>query len=253
MLRALLALACVSLFSAGARAAVTYSFDWTCSGCAKTGMGSNGKEGPFGSSAACEAARASLGASLATRGCGERCFNPQPCVSMGRPDALPSLAVSSKVAPAGAHGEPLYDPRADRVRRADEVKHGKEKGSLGGRDVVGRWRTPFSWYEARQVQGTIEIVLVATCRTPDCLHKDHPNRAVFHGKLEGSRLIGMVPIGTAVESEQDGRHCATPTGEFPAEGSLAEDGGTISWKPVRIPVGEGCAPAGISLGTWRRG
>jgi len=255
MLRALLVLACASLFSAGARAAVTYSFDWTCSGCARIGMGSNGKEGPFGSSAACEAARASLGGSLATRGCGSRCFNPQPCVAAVQPDlpVPPALAVPAKAAPAPAKAEPVYDPSAERARRADEVRSGKGKGTPGGRDVTGRWRTPFSWYEAKGAQGAIEIVLVEICRTPDCQRKDHPNRPVFRGRLEGNRLIGVVPIATTAESEQNGRRCATPTGEFPAEGSLAEDGRTIRWRPLQIPVGEGCAPVGISLGTWRRG
>ncbi len=68
-------LACALLLPAGGRAAVTYSFDWTCSGCAKIGMGSSGREGPFGSGSACQSARASLGGSLAARGCGSRCFN----------------------------------------------------------------------------------------------------------------------------------------------------------------------------------
>src|SRR6266513_807233 len=51
----LVVLACVLLLPAGGRAAVTYSFDWYCSGCAKIGMGSNGREGPFGSGSACQA------------------------------------------------------------------------------------------------------------------------------------------------------------------------------------------------------
>ncbi|OGA01549.1 MAG: hypothetical protein A3H35_10095 [Betaproteobacteria bacterium RIFCSPLOWO2_02_FULL_62_17] len=28
---------------------------------------------------------------------------------------------------------------------------------------------------------------------------------------------------------------------------------TIVWKHAHLPVGDGCAPASISLGTWRRG
>ena len=97
-------LACALLPSAGARAAVTYYFDWYCSGCAKLGKGSNGREGPFGSGSACEGARASLGGSLATRGCGSRCFNPQPCISAGQ-DVIPSPPAASapaKAAPAYA-------------------------------------------------------------------------------------------------------------------------------------------------------
>jgi len=42
------ALVCALIFPAAAFAAVTYSFDWYCSGCSKLGMGSNGREGPTG-------------------------------------------------------------------------------------------------------------------------------------------------------------------------------------------------------------
>jgi hypothetical protein len=76
---------------------------------------------------------------------------------------------------------------------------------------------------------------------------------VFRGRLEQRRLVGVVPIRNAIESEQNGRHCTTPAGEFPVEGSLSDDGNTIVWKQAQLPVGEGCAPAWISLGTWRRG
>ena len=255
MLRSLFILACVSLFSASARAAVIYSFDWYCSGCAKIGMGSNGREGPFGSGSACESARASLSGSLSSRGCGSRCFNPQPCVSAGQPDALPPPPVVSapeKAAPAKTRAVPAFDPLADRVRRADEVKRGKE-ATPRAPEITGRWRNSFSWYEVHGAKDAVEIVLVETCRTPDCLRREYPNRPVFRGRLEGGRLLGLVPIRTALESEQNGRHCATPTGEFPAEGNLSEDGNAIRWKAVQIPVGEGCAPVGISLGTWRRG
>src|SRR6266704_1564536 len=138
--------ACALLLPAGARAAVTYYFDWYCSGCAKLGKGSNGREGPFGSGPACEGARASLGGSLATRGCGSRCFNPQPCASAGQPDVIsspPAVSVPAKVAPAPARVAPIYDPLAERVRRADEVKPAKE-GVLPARDVAGKWRNSFS-------------------------------------------------------------------------------------------------------------
>src|SRR5437879_11582825 len=90
----LIVVACALLLPAGARAAVTYYFDWYCSGCAKLGKGSNGREGPFGSGSACEGARASLSGSLATRGCASRCFTPQPCISVGQPD-VPSPPVAS--------------------------------------------------------------------------------------------------------------------------------------------------------------
>jgi hypothetical protein len=251
--QALVILVAAALFPAPARTAVTYSFDWYCSGCAKIGMGSNGKEGPYGSSAACEGARASLGGSLATRGCGARCFNPQPCTSTGQPDIpfMPPVASApSKPAPLPT-GAPFFDPLADRVRRADEVK--PAKGAAEPREISGKWRNSFSWYEVRAARDAVEIVLVETCRTPDCIRREYPNRSVFRGRFEGRRLVGVVPIRTALESEQNGKHCATPVGEFSAEGSLSEDGNAIAWKPVQIPVGEGCAPVGISLGTWRRG
>src|SRR5262249_27550044 len=56
----LLSLVLAALMPAVSVAEVTYSFDWYCSGCAKLGMGSNGREGPYGSGAACEGARATL-------------------------------------------------------------------------------------------------------------------------------------------------------------------------------------------------
>ncbi len=250
--RALLLFAAAALLPAPARAAVTYSFDWYCSGCAKIGMGSNGKEGPYGSSAACESARASLSGSLATRGCGVRCFNPQACTPVGQPDILIPPAASAPPRPAlPPAGMPLFDPLADRARRADEMKPANEAAEP--REISGKWRNSFSWYELRATRDAVEIVLAETCRTPDCIRREYPNRPVFHGRLEGRRLVGVVPIRTALESEQNGRRCATPVGEFPAEGSVSEDGNAIAWKPVQIPVGEGCAPVGISLGTWRRG
>jgi hypothetical protein len=249
-------LACALLLPAGARAAVTYSFDWYCPGCSKIGMGSNGREGPFGSGSACQAARASLSGSLAARGCASRCFNPQPCVSAGQPDVPPpppEVSAPVKIQPAYARTAPVFDPLADRVRRADEVRNGKEKIAPHGPDVSGRWRNSFSWYEARSSKDAIEIVLVETCRSPDCIRREYPNRPVFRGRLEGSRLVGIVPLRNAIESEQSGRHCATPAGEFPVEGSLSEDGNMIVWRHARLPAGEGCAPVSISLGTWRRG
>jgi len=249
-------LAFALLLPAGARAAVTYSFDWYCSSCAKIGMGSSGREGPFGSGSACQSARASLGGSLAARGCGSRCFNPQPCISEGEPDVPPSppgLSAPAKIPPATAQTAPVYDPSPERVRRADEVRHGKEKAAPRGADVSGRWRNSFSWYEARSSKDAVEIVLVETCRTPDCIRREYPNRPVFRGKLQDRRLVGVVPIRSALESEQSGRHCATPTGEFHIEGSLSGDGRTIVWRHTQLPVGEGCAPVTISLGTWRRG
>ena len=246
------ALVCAALIPAGALAAVTYSFDWYCSGCAKLGLGSNGREGPFGSGSACEGARTSLGASLATRGCGARCFNPQPCVSFGQPDLPPppsAVLMPPRLAPAPARVPPVYDPRAERVRRSDDVKPVEEGPSA----ISGRWRNSFSWYELSVSKDAIQIALVETCRTPDCVRREYPNRPVFLGKLEGNRLVGVVPIGKAIESEQNGRHCATPAGEFPVEGRVSDDRSAIVWRNAQLPVAEGCAPVSISLGTWRRG
>jgi hypothetical protein len=253
----LIVLACALLPTAFAQAAVTYYFDWYCSGCAKIGMGSNGREGPFGSGSACQSARASLGGNLATRGCTSRCFNPQPCTSAGQPDVPappPAASAPVKIQADYARVAPIYDPRPERVRRADEVGREKEKGAPPhGPDISGRWRNSFSRYEVRSSKDAVEIVLVETCRTPDCIRREYPNRPVFRGRLEGSRLVGVVPIRNALESEQSGRHCATPAGEFPVEGSVSDDRNTIVWKHGQLPVGEGCAPVSISLGTWRRG
>jgi hypothetical protein len=159
--------------------------------------------------------------------------------------------VPAKVPPASARVAPIYDASPERVRRADEVKSGKE--APHGPEVSGRWRNSFSWYEARSSKDAVEIVLVETCRTPDCIRREYPNRPVFRGRLQDRRLVGVLPIRSAIESEQGGRHCATPAGEFPVEGSLSDDGNTIVWRRAELPVGEGCAPVSISLGTWHRG
>jgi len=242
-----------ALATGRAFAAITYSFDWYCSGCAKLGMGSNGREGPYGSGSACEGARATLGASLASRGCGGgRCFNAQPCIASGQPDLPPppaAIPAPARIAPASTRVAPIYDPRPDRVRRADEVKPLEE----GPEAISGRWRNSFSWYEVRISKDAIQVALVETCRTPDCLRREYPNRPVFLGKLEGDRLVGVVPIRNAIESDQNGRRCGTPAGEFPVEGRVSEDRSAIIWKNAQLPVGEGCAPVSISLGTWRRG
>ncbi|HMH16768.1 MAG TPA: hypothetical protein VK572_01345 [Burkholderiales bacterium] len=246
---------CALLLSVSARAAVTYYFDWYCSGCTNIGMGGNGREGPFGSSSTCEGARSSLSGSLATRGCGSGCFNPQFCTSTGQPDvpvSPPAVSVTPRVPPAYERSAPAFDPLAERARHLDEIKNTRGEGAPR-REVSGRWRNSFSWYEVRSSKDAIEIVLVETCRTPDCARKDYPNRPVFRGKLEGGRLVGVVPIRNALESEQNGHHCATPAGEFPVEGSVSDDRNTIVWRRAQLPVGEGCAPVSISLGTWRRG
>jgi hypothetical protein len=247
------ALVCAALIPAASLAAVTYSFDWYCAGCARLGVGSNGRQGPYGSEPACEGARASMAGSLASRGCGTgRCFNAQPCVASGQPDAPPTPFAAStpaRIAPAVTFS-PVYDTAADRVRRADDVKPAE---GAPGRSISGRWRNSFSWYQVVASKDAIEIDLVETCRTPDCLRREYPNRPVFLGKLEGNRLVGVVPIRRAIESEQNGKQCGTPAGEFPVEGVLSDDRNAIVWRNAALPVAEGCAPVSVSLGTWRRG
>jgi hypothetical protein len=249
----LVAVMCAALIPAASIAAVTYSFDWYCSNCAKLGMGSNGREGPYGSGAACEGARTSMAGSLASRGCGSgRCFNPQPCIASGQPDLppAPSVSVPRTAVPETAKVPPYFDARPDRVRRTDEVKPLEEAPDQA---LSGRWRNSFSWYDVRVSKDAIQIALVETCRTPDCQRREYPNRPVFLGRLEGNRLIGVVPIRNAIESEQNGRRCGTPAGEFQVEGRLADDLSAIVWRNAQLPAVEGCAPVSISLGTWRRG
>ena len=249
----LIAILCAALLPAAALAAVSYTFDWYCSNCAKLGMGSNGREGPYSSGSTCEGARTSMAGSLASRGCGAgRCFNPQPCVASGQPDLPPQppVSVPKTDVPATAKVPPYFDARPDRVRRGDEVKPLEKTPEQA---ISGRWRNSFSWYEVSVAKDAIQIALVETCRTPDCLHREYPNRPVFLGKLEGNRLVGVVPIRKAIESEQNGRHCGTPAGEFHVEGVVAGDRSTIAWRNAQLPVVAGCAPVSISLGTWRRG
>ncbi|MGB5079673.1 MAG: hypothetical protein WBO23_02890, partial [Burkholderiales bacterium] len=163
------------------------------------------------------------------------------------PAATPALPK----APA-AYSPPVHDPRAERVRRADEVRH-EEEGASRPPDVSGGWRNSFSRYQARSSKDTVEIVLTETCRAPDCARRDTPNRTVFRGRLEGRRLVGVLPVRGALESGQGGGRCAALGGEFEIEGRLSDDGKTIVWGRAQLSLPEGCAPASISLGTWRRG
>jgi hypothetical protein len=152
--------------------------------------------------------------------------------------------------PETAKVPPNFDARPDRVRRADEVK---PLEATPAQVLSGRWHKSFSWYDVRVSKDAIQIALVETCRTPDCLRKEYPNRAVFLGKLEGNRLVGVVPIRSPIESEQNGRHCGTPAGEFHVEGRVSDGRNSIVWGNAQLPVVEGCAPVSVSLGTWRRG
>jgi hypothetical protein len=146
---------CAGCFSSVAAAAVTYYFDWYCPGCSRIGAGGgNGREGPFGSPAACESARASMGASLNTRGCGPDCFNPLLCYSEGVPETPRSPGpVPGQGEAAGARYVvplPGYDYRAERKRWADEIElqreeeQGEESGAMEGcRPVtfsLGTWQ-----------------------------------------------------------------------------------------------------------------
>lgn len=257
--------ACALLFSAETPAAVAYYFNWYCPGCSRIGSGSNGSEGPFGSQAACEAARASMGGSLNLRGCGADCFYPQLCRSEGAPEAPPAALQSPAIPPPSIHSPaaPRYDVsgrrRADEARqerdeaaREAQARSGKESPSTTRPDLAVRWRNAFSWYEVRKSAQALEIVLVETCATPDCSRKSYPNRTVFRGRLEGERLIGVVLIHAAVESVQDGILCHTPAGEFAIEGKLSGDGRRISWGKAGLPAQQRCRAPLLSLGSWRR-
>src|SRR5438132_11480760 len=107
-------------------------------------------EGPFSSGSACQSALASLSGSLSTRGCGSRCFNPQPCVSAGQPDELPLPTPASapmRIHPDTAQTAPAFDPSPERVRRSDEGQHGKEKIAPHGPHVTGGSSNSASRYQ----------------------------------------------------------------------------------------------------------
>ncbi len=257
--------ACAGLFSAGAPAAVGYYFNWYCPGCSVIGSGSSGREGPFGSPSACEAARASLGGSLNLRGCGPDCFYPQLCQAEGSPEPPPAVGQSPgypppSLQPPAAPGNAITGrSQQEKARRErDEAKQEAQARRRNGPtsatrpDLVARWRNAFSRYELRKSAQTIEIVLVESCASADCSRKTYPNRPVFRGRHEERRLVGMVLIHTAVESWQDGIRCTTPAGELPIEGVLSADGQWITWGTAEFPRQQGCHPAFLSLGFWRR-
>jgi hypothetical protein len=257
--------ACALLSPAEARAAVSYYFNWYCPGCSMVGSGSNGREGPFGSLSACEAARAAMGGSLNMRGCGPDCFYPQLCQSEGAPDAPPAARPTPAIPPPSIQAPPApsYDVsgarRAEQARREREqaereaqVRSGKETPSTRRPELAPRWRNAFSWYEVRKSAQAIEIVLVETCATADCSRKAYPKRPVFRGRLQGGELIGVVLIHVAVESWQNGTRCSTPAGEFPIKGKLSGDGLWIRWGKAEFPAQPGCSAPLLSLGTWKR-
>jgi hypothetical protein len=257
--------ACALLSPAEALAAVSYYFNWYCPGCSMVGSGSNGREGPFGSQSACEAARAAKGGSLNMRGCGPDCFYPQLCQSEGAPDAPPAARQSPGIPPPSIYSppDPSYDVsgrrRAEQARRAREqaereaqARSRKETPSTRRPDLAVRWRNAVSRYEVLKSAQAIEIVLVETCATADCSRKAYPKRLVFRGRLEGGELIGVVLIHVAVESRQNGTRCSTPAGEFPIKGKLSGDGLWIRWGKAEFPAQPGCRAPLLSLGTWRR-
>lgn len=257
--------ACALISSVQAQAAVAYYFNWYCPGCSVIGRGSNGREGPFGSQSGCEAARAAMGGSLNLRGCGPDCFYPQLCQSEDIPDAPPAARQSPGFPPPSIHSPtaPSYDVGGR--RRAEEAEREREQAQREAQarsrketppatrpDLALRWRNAFSWYEVRKSAQAIDIMLVETCTAADCSRKAYPNRPVFRGRLEGDRLIGVVPIHVAVESGQDSTRCVTPAGEFPIEGKLSDDGQSITWGKAEFPAQQGCRAPVLSLGTWRR-
>jgi hypothetical protein len=264
--------ACTLLSSVEAPAALAYFFNWYCPGCSRIGSGSSGREGPFGSPSACEAARAAMGGSLNLRGCGADCFYAQLCQSEGAPDPPPAARQSPALPPPSIQAPPVPSYGVGDRRRAEEAqwereeaqwereeaqreaqsRSGKETSPAPRPDFAMRWRNAFSWYEVRKSARAIDIVLAETCATADCSRKAYPNRPVFRGTLEGSRLIGVVLIHAAVESWQDGRRCTTPAGEFPITGTLAGDGQGITWGRAEFPPQQGCSTPVLSLGKWRR-
>jgi hypothetical protein len=256
--------AIASLSSNDTAAAFTYHFNWYCPGCSRIGSGSSGREGPYGSLSACEAARASMGGSLNLRGCGPDCFYPQLCQSEGTPDAPPAARQPPGFPPPSIqHPPPSYGVsgkrRAEQAKREREeaereaiTRSGEETPAPTHPDLAVRWRNAVSRYEVRKSAQAIEIVLAETCATADCSRKEHPNRPVFHGRIEGDRLIGVVLIHAAVESRQGSTRCATPSGEFSIEGKLSGDGQWITWGKAVFPAQQGCRSPLLSLGTWKR-
>jgi hypothetical protein len=270
---------CALLSSAEALAVLAYYFNWYCPGCYRIGSSSNGREGPFGSQSACEAARAAMDGRLNLRGCGPGCFYAQLCQSEGAPDAPPAVRQTPAFPPPSIHSPsaPNYDVsgkrRAEEAQRErDEAKReregakrereeakreaqarsGKETPAATRPDLALRWRNALSLYEVRKSAQALEIVLVETCATADCSRRTYPNRPVFRGNLEGDALVGVVLIHAAVESWQGSTHCTTPAGEFPIKGKLSGDGQRISWEKAELPAQQGCRAPLLSLGTWRR-
>jgi len=258
--------ACALLSAGEAPAALAYYFNWYCPGCSRIGGGSsNGREGPFGSPSACEAARAAMGGSLNLRGCGADCFYPQLCQSEGAPAAPPAGRQSPAIAPPSIQSPSVPNYGVDARRRAEEAQwerdeakreaqspSGEEASPAARPDLAARWRNAFSWYEVRKSAHAIDIVLAETCATADCSRKAYPNRPVFRGTFEGRRLTGVVLIHAAVESSQDGTHCTTPAGEYPIVGVLSRDGQRIAWGRAEFPAQPGCRAPLLSLGRWRR-
>ena len=256
---------CASLYSPVGPAAVTYYFNWYCTGCYALGSGSNGREGPFGSPSACESARASMGGSLNLRGCGPGCFYPQLCLSEGAPDAPPAAHQSPVSPPPSIQSSPVPSYGVSGRRRAGEAQREREEAAREAQardakeappappgDLAARWRSAVSWYEMRKSAQAIEIVLVETCATADCSRKTYPNRPVFRGRVEGDWLIGVVLIRAAIEPRQDDTRCPTPAGEFPIKGRISGDRRWITWEKAEFPTRLGCRAPMLTLGTWKR-
>lgn len=258
-------IASAALSCAETSAALTYYFNWYCPGCSRVGSGSSGREGPFGSHAACEAARAAMGGSLYQRGCGPDCFYPRLCQFEGTPDAPPAARQAPGYPPPSIHTPPVPDYEVSGRRRAQEAQRDREQAQRGAQtrsagettpatppELAERWRNAVSRYEARKSGQTLEFVLVETCATADCSRKNYPNRPVFRGTLDGGRFIGVVLIHAAVESWQGNTRCSTAAGEFPIKGKLSADGRSITWEKAEFPVQGECRAPALSLGTWQR-
>ena len=130
--------ACASLSTTEAPAAVAYYFNWYCPGCSRVGSGSSGREGPFGSPSACEAARASMGGSLNLRGCGPDCFYPQLCQSEGTSDAPSSARQSPAFPPPSIQIPPAPSYAISDERRAEEARRKREQVERGAQVRNGK-------------------------------------------------------------------------------------------------------------------
>lgn len=112
-------------------AAVTWSFNWYCSGCARIGARTSGTNGPFGSREACESARSSMQSTMNSRGGG---VNTVSCQSAGvdMPAPQPSTPAPRSGYGGGGYQAPqqqYQQPGVDyeQQRRAEEERRRQEE------------------------------------------------------------------------------------------------------------------------------